>query len=329
MKSETIMICDSQSVFVALLVKRLQMLAEGSGIHISGFDDMEKMMAVFSEENCSMVVIGNAKVTSFHTEKILQSSRIVYLTEEKSEEGIFKYQPVKQIATQIMEKMLEAGILSGGDSCLKDGSGRVRLIGLYSPARSLLQSSIAITMGQILGKEEKVLYLNLEPCSGMEYLLQREFSRDLADLLFYMTGHEMEFSWRLKAMVESVGYIDIIPPVLSFPDIEEMDPDIIKKMLKKIMRETDYTVVIIDLSEVSGLLGILELCDEIICPFQEDGLARAKVEQYEKILTMLHLQEIEKKTKRCVLPTFAKLPREISSLTTSELAEYIRREILA
>ncbi|MBR4759042.1 MAG: hypothetical protein IK078_02700, partial [Lachnospiraceae bacterium] len=292
------------------------------------FDDIEKMMTAFSRESCRLVVIGQVNLTSYHTEKILENSSIIYLTEDKSADGIFKYQPVNHIIAQLMEKMLEAGVLSENGNGFRNASKQVRLIGLYSPARSLLQSSIAITMGQVLAKEENVLYLNLEPCSGMEYLLQREFSRDLADLLFYMTGHETEFIWRLKAMVERVGDIDMIPPVVSFPDIEEMDPDIIKRMLKKIMLETDYSVIIIDLSEVSGLLGILELCDEIICPYQEDGLAKAKVDQYERILSMLHLQEIEKKTKRCVLPTFSKLPREVSSLSKSELAEYIRREIL-
>ena len=41
------------------------------------------------------------------------------------------------------------------------------LIGVYSPVNRCLKTSFCLSMGQILSKERKVLYLNLEDCSSL------------------------------------------------------------------------------------------------------------------------------------------------------------------
>lgn len=72
----------------------------------------------------------------------------------------------------------------------------------------------------------------------------------------------------------------------SYPDMEEIDEKTWQAFLRKIIRETDYEVIILDLTEqVRGLFSLLELCDEIYSCIPKDGLAMAKMEQYKKLLS--------------------------------------------
>ena len=44
---------------------------------------------------------------------------------------------------------------------------RSRMIGVYSPIGRCGKSSFAFTLGQVLAREEKVLYITLEEFSGL------------------------------------------------------------------------------------------------------------------------------------------------------------------
>lgn len=62
---------------------------------------------------------------------------------------------------------------------------RMKIIGNYSPIGRCMQTTFALSMGQILSKKHKTLYLNFESYSGFGYLLNREFASDLTDVLYY------------------------------------------------------------------------------------------------------------------------------------------------
>ena len=41
------------------------------------------------------------------------------------------------------------------------------IIGIYSPVNRCLKTSFALTMGQLMARDRKTLYVNLEDCSGL------------------------------------------------------------------------------------------------------------------------------------------------------------------
>ena len=61
-------------------------------------------------------------------------------------------------------------------------------------------------------------------------------------------------------------------------------------------------MVILDLSGmVNGLFELLEECDCVYTPVEEDETARAKVSQYEDTLGLLELEHIMERTKKLCL----------------------------
>jgi len=190
----------------------------------------------------------------------------------------------------------------------------------------MLQSSIALTMGQILAKNKKVLYLNFEPYSGFEYIMQKKFVYDMMDILYFLQEDAEKFRCRLESMVEMTGNLYYLPPVFSYPDMEEIDEKTWQAFLRKIIRETDYEVIILDLTEqVRGLFSLLELCDEIYSCIPKDGLAMAKMEQYKKLLSHIKKEDLLSKTKECKIPVFKEFSYQAALYTHTELADYVQK----
>ena len=116
----------------------------------------------------------------------LKARQFLYLTDVRGYpviDGIrtvFKYQAVSGIETELLD-----GLAKGEEDTPEDGAAlyRAKYIGVASPIGRCLKTSFCLTLGQLLSQKEHVLYMNLEPCSGFTALFEKEFPKDLSDLL--------------------------------------------------------------------------------------------------------------------------------------------------
>ena len=88
-------------------------------------------------------------------------------------------------------------------------------IGIYSPVRRCLQTSVALTMSQMLAMEHRTLYLNFEHYMGITELVPDMQSRDMADLLYFLTAEQERFRLRLQTMIQRRGNLEYVPPMKS------------------------------------------------------------------------------------------------------------------
>ena len=87
--------------------------------------------------------------------------------------------------------------------------------------------------------------------------------------------------------------------------------------------------MILDLSDyLNDLFDILLVCDKIYTITKEDGMALAKMQQYEQLISCMQKEEILGRTRKVALPKFEEIPSRLEELAFSQLAEYIREEIL-
>lgn len=257
--NQLLAICDRETILVKTLSAYLK---DRFHFPVMAFDDADRFLAFEKErEEEDICLIGEDFLDAFQTEQLLTKvRRPLYLTEAKNSSGIYKYQSIHEMAKAILKLCEEEALLPVKGTAATE----TKLIAFYSPAHHMLQSSIALTMGQILAKNKKVLYLNFEPYSGFEYIMQKKFVYDMMDILYFLQEDAEKFRCRLESMVEMTGNLYYLPPVFSYPDMEEIDEKTWQAFLRKIIRETDYEVIILDLTEqVRGLFSLLELCDEI------------------------------------------------------------------
>ena len=259
--------------------------------------------------------------------KIIDQNRIILLNES----GIIKWEHIKnvdkyQAADNVFRKILQeyAETVETSYPRLNKTCG-TRLIGMYSPVRRCLQTSFALTLGQLLAQKHKTLYLNLEHYAGISELLPDMQTRDLGDLLFFLLGDIDKFTIRMQTIVQKKGNLDYIPPMRIGQNLLAITLEEWGDLLYQIVEWGEYKYVILDLTEnIQGLLEILRMCYKVFTLTKEDEIAKAKVTQYEHVLQLYKYEDVIRKTLKYNIPLFRRLPTQLEQYTKGELAEYVK-----
>ena len=130
-----------------------------------------------------------------------------------AERYIWKYQSADQIRKQLLDYYSE---LSGTGEQPAPGRHSTKVIGIFSPVAKSIQTSFSLLMGQFLAKNSKVLYLNLEPFSGLSKLMSDSNNRDLTDLVYYLEGNEERLVYKLESMVGNVNGLEQLIELIMF-----------------------------------------------------------------------------------------------------------------
>ena len=330
MKKKILAVCDHEAEYTRRFCEYVSRKKDYP-FEAAAFTSAEKLRQFCQDEEVELLLISeNAYELSL--KEIVKGDVIVLSEEEREEEGrnsIYKYQPCENILREVMCYCAEGEYASSSLGLLEYADrGRLHLIGLYTPIHRCMQTTFAITLGEILAKKHKVLYLNFESFSGLERRLQREFMTDMSDLIYYMTNAKEAFFYKLKGMTQTFQQLDYIPPVFSFMDLARITEQQWISMFREIERLTSYEYLILDLSaHMQGLFEILRMCEKVFTIVREDDMALSKLQQYEKLLERTEYEDVIRKTKRYKLPLIRNVPYNLLELTHCDLADYVRKLI--
>lgn len=240
--------------------------------------------------------------------------------------SIYKYQSSNQVIREALEHYGEGvGTIA---QTLKLEKKKMEVIGVYSPVGRTMKTTFALTLGQILAKKRACLYLNLEACSGFEYLLERSFDQTLGDLLYYQRLGSEQLITKMGSIVQSVNNLDYLPPVLSMEDIQSTTAQEWISLLQQIIDYSNYDVVILDLSDsVSQLYKVLEQCTRIY--MADPGQIRFPRRRFISLNTHCGLGETDGagRIRKIKLPYHRSSKTGIGymdDLVWSELGDYVR-----
>lgn len=285
------------------------------------FAEKEDIQCLLISENAYQPVIEQLKIP-----------HIIILSESgtnlnKALCHIYKYQSCENVVKEIMAYYTDQ--VKDADICLRTVHKKMRIIGIYTPVGRCLQTTFSLTLGQMLARHHKTLYLNFEAYSGLGRMLNREFKNDISDLIYYFNCTREKLFYRLESMVETVNGLDFIPPVDIYRSLTGIRGTQWIDLFGELEKVSEYEFLILDLSDVlMDLWEVLKNCDYIYTIAREDGLAMAKLEQYERMLESMDCREISLKTTKWKLPVFKQLPVSFDELTYGELSGYIKKEVL-
>ena len=314
-----ICICDSEISYGEHLMEYLR----GEGrlpCEVYLYTSRESFLRMETPATARLLVIAESQYSAEieragFTDILLLNESSVYM---EKPENMSKYQSVDRICSRIRE--ICAG--QGEETSPGVRHGRpMKLIGVYTPVTRCLQTTFSICMGQLLAKSAPALYLNFEAYSGLEIMLDRSFRGSVSDLLYFNDCAREKLAGQLSFMTEKMGDLDFLPPMESFLQLRAIRAEQWIGLFRTIEKVTDYEYCILDLSEqVDGILEILRQCDIIFTITREDGYSKAKLRQYEQLLTSTQYEDIFMKTRRCRLPVFRELPESILMMTRTDLA---------
>lgn len=240
--------------------------------------------------------------------------------------NIYKYQSSNQVVREALAHY-EAQNLNWPQRVAAPRS-KSEIIGVYSPAGRSMKTSFALTLGQILAKDEAVLYLNMENYSGFEFLLNIQGEQNLGDLLYFVRQKKGNLALKISGMVQSINNLDFVPPALSAGDIQDTTAEEWLLLLSELTQFGSYQKIILDLGDgVSQLYRILEECGRIYMPVLSDTMSQAKLRQFEAQICVHEKNALLEKIRKLKLPyhrTVRKGVGYLEDLVWSELGDYVR-----
>ena len=261
----------------------------------------------------------------------IKAEQVVFLSDgeteeedkEKEDSYVYKYQSTANIVREVMSCYCAQPPLppvAVGNKSL--------LLGVYSPVNRCLKTSFSLILGQLLAKESKVLYLNLEDCSGFRRLMGQEGPGDFSDVLYYYS--QGGCSWaRLKSLVYHWDELDYILPARYPEDLCSISAEQMADLLTRIAREGIYEIIIVDLGQFGKMaVHILEVCNGIYMPIKQDWFSLAKVEEYEDYVKASGHENLLEKTQKLKLPyhsSFAGRKNYLEQLLWGELGDFVRQ----
>lgn len=327
MKQKIMAICDTEEAYAFRLAEYV--LERGRlpyTLHL--FTEVEKLQNLVEREEIAILLIAESALKLIKEEYVKQKVQQLFVLQENDKQDredlcyISKYQSPDQILQRIF---ISAEGLADWTEQKGTTAWEVKLIGMYSPIKRCLQTSFALTLGQMLAKKHKVLYLNFEYYSGLGQLLRRDFSADMMDVMYYFQCAKEKLAMRLPSILQNINGLDYIPSIQSPLALREVNGRQWAELCRDIAGMGQYEYIILDLDDgMDGLFDLLRQCYKIYTITKEDSFAEAKLSHYEQILKLNELEEIAEKTVKCRFPMFQKLPEDLELMTHGELAEYVR-----
>lgn len=324
--NHTLAVCDAEEAYASKLADYLN-LKEGFPFQVRHFVTIDKLIQFARQQSVDAALVCEKYAKEVADVKAIPA--VITLSEKNSMEkerqrSVWKYQSCEVLMKEVLQML--AGESGEGSHILRNVP--LKIIGLYSPVKRVLQTTFGLTMGQLLAKKGKVLYINMEGFSGLNTMLRCNFQRDLSDLLYYMKNGKQGMAYILGSMVESVNGMDVLPPMMCQMDLISIDAKEWLQLFYEIESQSEYEYLILDLSDsIQGLFEILRQCFVIYTMTERDGVAMAKIDQYEKMIMQCHYEDILNKTSKCELPRFSYLPAQMDRLTVSELAAVVKEKI--
>lgn len=325
MKKNRLAICDSEQEYAYRLMDALSREADFP-FEISTFTSVQKLYESLRQQPVQILLVAGS---DYSDEMQGLAERVILLWEGEEGSrmelpGISKYCGIVRILKKITETAKEAGSIGP----LSKTDHPVHFLGFYTPVGRCLQTTLAFATGQVLARSHKVLYLNFERFSGLESALSGSFGADLGDLLYDLHKPPEEVLERLYRMVEPCKGLDVILPAYAAEDILCVEAGEWQRFFS-ILNGSRYAYVILDLTDcVQGIFGILEQCSRVYTVVRREASEAAKIARFEAVMRQAGHETVLQKTRKCVLPVFARLPGDYSRLPGCELTQYAERMLL-
>jgi len=221
LKKDIFAICDPEAAYALRLTEFIQE-RQGTAFEIHAFTNVKSLCEFAAGHEVSLLLISTRamcrEVRELPIEKIVILSEGEILEELSEYSCIYKYQASDSLVAEVMEdyaaERRTPQALLKKDMCC---------IAIYSPIKRVLKTSFALTLGQLLAKDRKVLYLNMESCSGFSRLMEKEFTADISDLMYFIKRDGGSLVYKLQGIVQSLGNLDYVPPALSPMDIRSVE----------------------------------------------------------------------------------------------------------
>ncbi len=296
MKNKNLIVCDTEEEYAKALAEFFMQKKEFRfQVHVcSSLEHANSLGRTFQAD----ILVSAAEHVKKMQEK-LQAKRVFVLGTGKGAESLgypvlYKYQSGEALLREIIQKCSD---LFEEEEMPRNmaGAGKRKIIGVFSPVHRIGKTEYALSLGEKMAESENVLYLNLEIFSGAGERFGGN-AQTLTDVLYYARQEKGNVGLILTTLVCHRGNLDYIQPMPVSEDVKEVSGTEWAGLFRKILEQSIYETLILDIDEgIPGLYHILKCCTEIHMPVTEDRYSQAKLRQFEHEASLLGHVDVLKK----------------------------------
>ena len=315
-------VCDKEQDYASKLVDYLN-LKEGFPFDVRYFSESDILRAFVEKQMVDVILCSEEYLNDMEG---IEGVKLIVLQESESYsdakvERLWKYQSCEKMIKELMK------ILSGSSMVYSFSSRRkaMKLIGLYSPVKRCLQTTLGILLGQHLAKKGKSLYISLESHSVISEVLDLPFQKDLSDILYALNGNIKNGKLYLESVVMEAGGMDVLPPMNNQSDLLSITPNEWIDFLKKLEQQTDYEYVILDLSDgVQGIEQILRHSNIIYQVKNESFIADKKIQKYQAQMIQSGYEDVVNRIRFVSVIDYKSFPETINRIKNTEFGDLVK-----
>lgn len=294
MNVKRLVICDCEEGYAKALALYLMGRTELS-LQVQVCSSISHVMEAEDEGKIDVLFI--SEMYELSERRRVEAKKIFVLTagnlreKDENEYPLYKYQSGEKILTEFLTQCEELQMGNAGylaSIVEKDH----KIIGVFSPVHRIGKTSYALRLGEKLAGNSNVLYLNLEIFGGIGGHFE-EGGQTLADVLYYARQEKGNLGLMITMLVHHRNGLDYILPMPVSEDMKEIEAKEWLDVIQKILQESIYDTIILDVDEgIRKVYDLLEQCTEIHVLTDEEEYSKAKMEQFQQELAFLGYEDI-------------------------------------
>ena len=149
------------------------------------------------------------------------------------------------------------------------------------------------------------------------------------DLLYEFSIYAEQIKQKLYQYIQVEEGLAIIPPTETISELQSVKENEWFSILSYLKNNSEYKKIILDIGDnVCGIVGILQLCDEIYMPYRTDYISMEKMKAFNEMLKKHNLTEnFLKKIHRVCFPFFEDMGEGYINLKYHAFGAYVKNMV--
>ncbi len=290
------------------------------------FTSVEHLQAYAGRQQVELLLAGSG-VKSDSLDEV-SAAQTVWLAGDHSGRGdggavVYQYQSADSVLREVIACYQRQTSQSLDTICGISSN----IIGVYSPVNRCGKTGFCLTLGRILARDSRVLYISLEENSGFTRLMGREHKTCLADFIYYFR-QRTEQGMSLASFVYSLDELDYIPPVIYGEDLAQLTLEELEQILSYVGRCGGYDIIIVDFAQFGkGIEQLFSICSRLYIPVLDDSISQAKLEEWQHFLEYSGQANLWEQMEMIRVPAQREAPADtiLDQLLWGETGGYIRK----
>lgn len=283
--------------------------------------------------NVEIILSGDEEVLQIATQSSVR--RVLQLLEEpemtEAENNycrIFKYQSAAHILKEMTNYCL-GNVNSETNALSKQGGAKI--LGIYSPVGRCGKTTFSLSLAQVLGKGNKVLYINLEEYSGLTEGVLREGLTSLSEIMYLFRRGTGGLADKINEATVKEGNFNYISPMPYPEDVAEVMTEEWKEFLRFLAMQMSWDYIILDLGNlILKSYMLFDVMDEIYIPEIEDAMGKRKLRAFIEAMSAMGRGILLEKITYVKLPWDQEIEKymdcgKIEQLEWSAMGSYARK----